>query len=122
MGKMCTYFTYFTREVCSVRICKRCKEIFAPMRPYHQLCWPCWHAEQTAGEDEAAWHAGYQTGYRQGVLDGQRAGELPEPIFKGLLRLTHPDMHSGTTLGPLAHEVTVWLLNHRPDAAVAPRN
>jgi hypothetical protein len=106
-----------------VRICKRCKQVFTPIQPYHQLCWPCWHVEHAddepdASADEAAWHAGYQAGYQA----GRREGEMPPAIFKGLLRLCHPDGYSGSTLEPLAHELTVWLLSHRPDSATVERN
>jgi hypothetical protein len=110
-----------------VRICKRCKQIFVPLRPYHRLCWACWQTEQAENEPDAstdatAWHAGYQAGYQQGVQDGRRAGELPAPIFKGLLNLIHPDRHSGTALERTAHELTVWLLQHRPDPSMVERN
>jgi hypothetical protein len=39
---------------------------------------------------------------------------MPPTVWKGLLRLAHPDHHAQSPLLPVATEVTRWLLAHRP--------
>jgi len=60
------------------------------------------------------WQHGYDAGYRDGVAQGQRQDMMPLTIWRALMTVTHPDRYDGSPLAKTAHEVTVWLIQHRP--------
>ena len=107
-----------------VRRCRywRCKRPFLPPKPHFYYCtWECRVADVGAGY--ARDYRGYQrdrdTHYDRGFWDGARARpadiDIPSGIWKGLIRLCHPDRYAQEPgLQALAGEVTRWLIEHRP--------
>ena len=59
----------------------------------------------------------YKNGFRAGYRAGQAEPSLPPALWQHMLVLVHPDHHEGSSLHPMAAEVTRWLLIHRPRAS-----
>jgi hypothetical protein len=99
-----------------------CRKSFEPEKHYHFYCsWECRVAD--VGADYQRDYRGYQRSgdqqYDRGFWDGARTKppglEIPPHIWKAAIVLVHPDRWQGEpSMQTLAHEVTVWLLEHRP--------
>jgi hypothetical protein len=101
-----------------------CRQPFTPEKEFYYYCsWACRVAD-VGPHYERDYHGYQRSGdqrYDRGFWDGTRArpsgAEIPLPIWKGLVLFSHPDRWQGEPgLQTLAHEVTIWLLAHRPAA------
>lgn len=96
-----------------MRDCRYCRQPFEPAKPYYYYCtWECRVAH--VGPDYERDGRG-----RDQRDDGGRARpmapRIPPHIYKAAIVLVHPDRWQDTpSLAALAHEVTVWLNQHRP--------
>jgi hypothetical protein len=99
-----------------MRVCRRCGREFKPERAYYFWCsWTCRIADKRGGDAPGdPYRRGYDAGYRDGMANGQRQGSLPPAVWRGLLRVAHPDRYQGSPLEGIAHDVTIWLLANRP--------
>jgi hypothetical protein len=103
----------------------KCRQPFTPEKDFYYYCsWDCRVAD--VGSEYQRDFRGYQHSgdqhYDRGFWAGTRAQpsglEIPQGIWKGLVLFSHPDKWQGEPgLATLAHEVTLWLLAHRPDEA-----
>jgi hypothetical protein len=98
-----------------------CGHSFTPVKPYfYYCCWACRLAHVGEGhEDRRGWQRERNAQYDRGFWDGNRAQperlDIPPAIWKGLMRLSHPDKWQDEPgLLTLATDVTRWLLEHRP--------
>jgi hypothetical protein len=99
-----------------------CRRSFEPEKHFYFYCsWECRVAD--VGPHYERDYRGYQRSgdqrYDCGFWDGARARptepEIPPHIWKAAIVLVHPDRwHGEPSMQTLAHEVTVWLLEHRP--------
>jgi len=105
-----------------MRSCRACGRRFQLIKSYYYWCsWDCRQADRGGREYHSSgdiWQAGYDVGYRDGLHDGRAHGRqhvsLPLPVWRGLIRIAHPDRHQASSLEPIANEVIRWLLEHRP--------
>ena len=99
-----------------MRVCRRCGRQFRPEKAYYHYCtWACLLADERMGRAFGdTWQEGYNTGFRDGVAQGQQQGLMPPAIWRALLSVAHPDRYQDSPLAKSAHEVTVWLIQHRP--------
>jgi hypothetical protein len=99
-----------------------CSRSFIPAKYFYAYCsWACRVAH--VGEDYTHDYRGYQRdrdqSYDRGFWDGVRVSppglEMPPGIWKAAMMLVHPDRwENAPEMRALAHDVTVWLLKHRP--------
>jgi hypothetical protein len=118
-----------------MRACRRCGTAFQPAKPFYFWCsLVCRKADYLEAQAEPysasdvgrAFDKGYDRGYAAGLAEGQRQtrpigskGQAREPLpldlWRQLAHLAHPDRFQGSPLEPIAHEVMVWLNQHRPE-------
>jgi hypothetical protein len=100
---------------------RQCGQVFWPEKSNYYFCsWACHQAHYAEpGNDYRGYQRSRDEHYDRGFWDGARARpaelEIPLGIWRGLLRLAHPDKWQGEPeLVSLSTEVTRWLLEHRP--------
>jgi hypothetical protein len=98
-----------------------CRQEFWPPKPNYYFCsWECHQAYYAEpGHDYRGYQRSHDQSYERGFWDGARARppdlEIPIHIWKAAMVLVHPDKWQGVpAMQALAHEVTVWLNQHRP--------
>lgn len=100
---------------------RQCGQEFWPRKLNYYFCsWECHQAHYAdVGHDYRSYQRERNQSYDRGFWDGARARppepEIPQCIWKGLVLFCHPDRWQAEPgLATLAHEVTLWLLEHRP--------
>jgi hypothetical protein len=99
-----------------MRACRGCGRQFRPDKASHHYCtWACLLAHARGrGASGSTWQEGYDAGYRAGLAQAHQQRWMPPAIWRALMSVAHPDRHQDSPLAQTAHEVTVWLIQHRP--------
>jgi hypothetical protein len=86
--------------------------MFQPKKVFHYWC--SWTCRQADPRDPRGHQRARAMASDRGSRDGLRT-TIPPAIWKALVQLCHPDRWEGSAgLQALAHEASVWLLEHRP--------
>jgi hypothetical protein len=99
-----------------------CRKPFEPEKDFYYYCsWDCRvadvgpHYERDYRGRQRSSDESYDRGYWDGARGRPTAQEIPPAIWKGMVLFCHPDRwQTEPGLAALAHEVTIWLLTHRP--------
>ncbi len=105
-----------------MRRCRYCGWEFQPAKSFYYYCtWECrvadvgpnYERDYRGHQRERDTH--YDRGYNDGVRSGPMNTTIPPGIWKAAIQLVHPDRWADNpSLAALAHEVTIWLNQHRP--------